>query len=55
MEVNGHSVRGLTHEEAGRIIAEGPDVATLLVHTLKPTPTPDGEFLVAIATSWHVW
>ncbi len=42
LEVNGQSVRGLGHEEVGRVIAEGPDEAMLLVHSQKPPPTPDG-------------
>lgn len=42
LEVNGQSVRGLGHEEVGRMIVGGPDEAVLLVHTQKPAPTPDG-------------
>lgn len=45
LEVNGVSVRGLEHREAGKMIAEGPPVATLLIHTIKPAPTPNGESL----------
>ena len=43
LEVNGVSVRGLEHREAGKMIAEGPPVATLLIHTIKPAPTPNGK------------
>jgi len=42
LEVNGCSVRGLGHQEAGKMISEGPGVATLLIHTVKPAPTPNG-------------
>ncbi len=42
LEVNGQSVRGLDHEEVGRIIAGGPEEAVLLLHSQKPAPTPDG-------------
>ena len=37
------SVRGLGHEEVGRMIAEGPNEALLLIHSQKPAPTPDGQ------------
>ena len=43
LEVNGVSVRGLEHREAGKMMTEGPPVATLLIHTIKPAPTPNGE------------
>ena len=43
LEVNGFSVRGVGHKEAGKLIAEGSDNVTILVHTVKPAPTPDGE------------
>ena len=43
LEVNGVSVRGLEHREAGKMMSEGPRVATLLIHTIKPAPTPNGE------------
>ena len=43
MEINGRTVRALTHEEAEKILAEGPDIATVMLHTLKPPPTPRGE------------
>lgn len=42
LEVNGQSVRGLDHVEAGRMIAEAEEPVTLLLHTVKPTPTPAG-------------
>lgn len=42
LEVNGESVRGLTHREAGQLIADCPDSVTLLLHTRKPIPVPKG-------------
>jgi len=45
LEVNGCSVRGLGHQEAGKMISEGPGVATLLIHTVKPAPTPNGQLV----------
>lgn len=42
LEVNGESVRGMTHREAGQLIAGCPDSVTLLLHTRKPIPVPKG-------------
>ena len=43
LEVNGFSVRGAGHKEAGKLISEGSDSVTVLIHSVKPAPTPDGE------------
>ena len=41
--MNGLSVRGVGHKEAGKLISESSDAVTILVHTVKPAPTPDGK------------
>lgn len=42
LEVNGRNVRGLSHREAGELIAECPKSVHLLLHTRKPRPVPCG-------------
>ena len=47
LEVNGKSVRGLSHSEAGQLIAECPEKVRLLLHTRQPRPLPSGNTLVS--------
>ena len=42
LEVNGVSVRGASHQEVGRLIADSPHTVTLLLHSHKPRPVPCG-------------
>ena len=42
LEVNGQCVRGLSHKEAGKLIAECPESVTLLVNSHQPIPVPQG-------------
>lgn len=53
LEVNGESVRGLTHREAGQLIADCPDSVTLLLHTRKPVPVPKGGRVRLLCDSPH--
>lgn len=44
LEVNGCSVRGFTHQQAGALITASPNGrVSVLVHSVKPTPKPSGE------------
>lgn len=42
LEVNGVSVRQLSHKEAGQVISDYPHRVTLLLHTRKPVLVPRG-------------
>jgi hypothetical protein len=42
LEVNGVSVRGASHQEVGRLVADCPHTVTLLLHSHKPKPVPSG-------------
>ena len=45
LEVNGCSVRGCTHQQAGALFNDSPQGrVNLLVHSIKPAPKPSGAF-----------
>ena len=43
VEVNGVPVRAASHAEVEKVLEESGDEVTLLLHTMKPAPTPHGE------------
>lgn len=43
LEVNGCSVRGFSHQQAGALFTESPGgKVSLLVYSVKPSPKPSG-------------